>query len=137
MRAWLFLALVILGCAPARAFEVDPKFSADERSEIARAAEEWNARTKPARRITFDGHAWRVLKEDPATGFNGRADSSTRTIQIRPEHPGVSTYAIALHEFGHAVGLGHTDSGVMMAFTVSTEFTPDVIAECRRVGACP
>jgi predicted Zn-dependent protease len=132
MRA-LLLALVV-ACAPPVAYRA-PAFTPSEQAEISRAAAAWNAVTRADHQIT-EGDAWQVLKEKPPQGYNGECSISRRTIWIDPEHPGASVYDVALHEFGHALGLGHTKTGVMMANTVSTAFTPEVLAECRRAGAC-
>jgi len=44
--------------------------------------------------------------------------------------------AIAAHEFGHWVGLGHTATGVMYYSYNNLEWTGDVQRECQRVGLC-
>jgi hypothetical protein len=131
MRRLVLAAL--LSCTPLQ-FAVDPAFVPDEQAEVRKAAADWNART--VHPITFDGTAWRVLKQDPGTGYNGITYSSKHLILISAEHPGATVYSVALHEFGHALGLQHTTTGVMQAAVVSTEFTPEVLAECKRVSAC-
>jgi hypothetical protein len=136
MRPLLLAALV--ACAPPVAYRADVSFTDDEHAQIWRAASEWNRHTKPEKRITL-GNEWRVLKAEPPGGFgyNGLCRRSVKTIWIRPQPFGATTYEVAVHEWGHALGLGHTTTGVMMPNTVSTEFTPEVMAECKRVGACP
>ncbi len=127
------VALLLAACTPLR-FSVDSAFTPDENAQILKAAHDWNVHSK--RKISFDGDSWRILKQDPGTGYNGWSSSSQHLIRIRPEHPGASVYEVALHEFGHALGLKHTTTGLMQAAVVNTEFTPEVLAECRRVGAC-
>jgi hypothetical protein len=46
-------------------------------------------------------------------------------------------FAIELHEFGHALGLPHTATGVMEPHAYEPSFTPDVLIACRNAGACP
>lgn len=150
------IALVVgmAGCARV-AFVVDPAFSPSEDMELARAAREWNALTKPDHRIVLTGGAWSVVKQAPADGYNGY--TMGHEVEIAPGTPGASVYAVAKHEFGHALGLGHVcrgpldmpratvpqcdvdggGVGVMDPMNVVTVFSPLDIAECRRVGACP
>jgi len=132
-------AALFLGCGGPLLLRVDPAYAPAERNEIALVAGKWNEVVKPSRAVMLraDG-SWYVAKEDPPdSGFNGYTFSPEKKIWMRV-HPGgdVPYYAIALHEMGHALCLGHTDSGVMMPFTVSVEFTPEVLFECRRCGAC-
>lgn len=133
MRA-LVLALLV-ACAHPVAYHTDPTFTPDERAEIRQAAAAWNAFLKPEKQIT-EGDAWVILKQAPPLGYNGQCSISQRTIWIHPEHRGATMYDVALHELGHAVGLGHTKTGVMMALEVSAVFTTEVLGECRRIGAC-
>lgn len=130
---WLFLFLV--ACAPPLKFAVDPAFPSPDHDQITAAAAEWNRRTT-GHPIAFDGTSWRVVRAAPVSGYNGWCDHSRRLIEIHPNPPGATIYAVALHEFGHALGLNHTEHGVMDPKHVTVEFSNEDMAECRRVGAC-
>jgi hypothetical protein len=134
MRA-LVLAFLV-SCAPPLAFTVAPTFTADERAQIAAAAEAWNQRTVPSKRITLDGGEWSILEVDPGTGWNGSATPSRRVIRIHPNPVNATTYEVALHELGHALGMMHTTRGVMFPHWATSEFSDEDMAECRRVEAC-
>ena len=129
------LLALLVACTPPVAYRMDVAFSTSEQAEIRRAAAEWNAITTEDSQIT-EGDEWRVLKKVPQFNRNGECSRSKRTIWIHPEHPGATVYEVAVHEFGHALGLGHTTTGLMMGDVLSTEWTPEVLAECRKVGAC-
>jgi hypothetical protein len=133
----LAFALVAACTPPGLAYRQDPAFPEDEVEQIWLAARAWDAILKPERRI-YRGSDWSVIRQEPPGGFgyNGLCRQSVRTIWIHPEPRGATTYAVALHEWGHALKLGHTTTGVMMPNTVSVEFTPEVLTECRRAGAC-
>lgn len=149
VRRIAFGALIAVGaCAPAYKFRVDSRFDTTERAGLARAADEWNKRS--IHRITFDEKgAWQVLKEEgpisardddndprtPDVDWNGECSRKRKTVWIHPLSS-EDEYTVGVHEFGHALGLGHTTTGIMMAYKVSVEFTPEVMAECRRVKAC-
>jgi hypothetical protein len=131
------LGVTLMGCTPRVAYHPDPAFPDDEVEAIWQAARAWDAIVKPERRI-YSGSEWTVVRAEPpgGFGFNGLCRRSVKTIWIRPEPIGASTKEVAAHEWGHALGLGHTKTGVMMPHTVSMEFTPEVIEDCKRVGAC-
>lgn len=148
MRALTVLLLALLcACAPSYRFRVDPRFEPIEVRGIEKAVYTWNVLPGFRHRITLDTKGnWQVLKEEGPKSkqddgmpidydWNGECSRSKRTVWIHPQSS-EDEYPVMLHELGHAVGMKHTTTGVMMAYTVSVEFTPEVMAECKRVGAC-
>jgi predicted Zn-dependent protease len=134
MRALVLAAVV--ACAPPVAYRADARFTPSQREEIRQAAATWNGLVEPGKRIT-EGDAWTVLAEEPPVGgANGLCRRSTRTIWIRNPPIEATVYAVALHELGHALGLGHVSRGVMDPTRVTVEFSDEDRAECRKAGAC-
>ena len=143
MRLVPLLALLV-GCSVAHAGTLRTlrSFPDAERAEVERAVAKWNERVRPEKRLAFDDDGrWIVTRRSPCTGTNGYADNTERIVYVTPgpEHagPGASTYATALHELGHVLGLGHTTRGVMDPEHVTIEFSEEDMAECHRAGACP
>lgn len=129
----------LVACTPARSFEPPTSFNLSAQIELVEAADDWNVRTFPDHRITWEENGrWRVLSQVPHGGYNGFCYHDERLIFITPDPPkGVTVYSIALHEFGHALGLKHTARGVMNPTVPTTTFADEDINECRRVEACP
>lgn len=153
-RALFVLLLALAACIEPVAYTAAPEFPDSERDEIWQSARAWDAIVKPSRRIR-PGNNWIVVREEPPYGFNGYCDARLRKIWIRPvPGGGVSSYAVAIHEFGHALGLRHicsapgakgnadprpcgaTTLGVMDPLHVGVTFSEEDRAECRRAGAC-
>ncbi len=148
-------SVALIACAPALAFAVDPAFPPSERGEIAQAAATWNTVTVQDKQIVVDGGEWTIQRAAPDGGWNGITYAALRLIYIHPKHPGATAYAVALHEFGHALGLQHlcasdavgdvasnvpcdpsVSLGVMDPTHVEDELSTADMAECRRVEAC-
>lgn len=139
MRLALFLlAASLVGCTLPKFgedpldFKVDAAFGDDE--PFRRAGGKWDLFTHPSNRITFGHGPWTIVEQDPGTGYNGGTSNEERTIRIKP---GADPYLTSIHEFGHALGLHHTATGVMNPLEPSDAFTPEVLEECKHVGACP
>jgi hypothetical protein len=118
--------------------EIDAVFTTRQSSEIRRAATTWNGLT--TREVTFASEGegdWLILPATVTLGRLGYAQRKRRLIRINPVTPDDQVYAVALHEFGHALGLGHVKKGVMDPDHQTIEFSPEDMAECRRAGACP
>ncbi len=130
------LAILLLSCRVPAAMHVDTAFGDSERFEMHRAAEKWNTIVAEDHQITLNGHEWTVLRREPPGGWNGWCDRTEKLILIKPGLDAWWTYAVTLHEFGHALGLNHTSKGVMDTHVPTIEFSDEDMVECKRVGAC-
>ncbi len=115
--------------------EIDVVFTDVQRSEIIRAANTWNQVTGLRQVHIVEDGEWLIVPAPSPRGL-GYAQGSRRLIRISPETPDDQVYAVALHEFGHALGLRHVSRGVMDPDRQTIEFSEEDMAECRRVGAC-
>ncbi len=134
--AAVLLAMTASSCASGDVdAEIDVVFTQAQASEITRAAKRWNEFTSRSVHIVSDGE-WLIVPATSPKGL-GYAQGARRLIRISPVTPDDQIYAVALHEFGHALGLNHVVKGVMDPDRQTIDFSPEDIAECKRCGACP
>jgi hypothetical protein len=133
-----FASLWLVSCAGGSVdCEIDAVFTQSQGAEIQRAADVWNSLS--VRPITFAPQGqgdWLILPASVTLNRLGYAEPKRKLIRINPVTPDNQIYAVALHEFGHAIGLGHVKHGVMDPDHQTMAFSAEDIAECRRVGAC-
>lgn len=135
----------------------DTSFTDEERRELGNAAERWNAAACTSRiLIRYDrpnaAEVWhseanagrrtivRGTDTAPLSADGKRHDGGTTAdrmaVFIRPHR---RFYRLALHEFGHLLGLGHDREGTAMHQDVSdgSDFvTWEDFAQCVAVGSC-
>ena len=166
------LVITLLSCATDEpvTMRLDPSWSEEDVATFEYDARSWNAETIPSAQIVFTTNGeWYVehadpmvrlrasgltreqifalegrpdLADNPAAYLGGWTFGRERLIQIWPSEVPGSVHSIALHEFGHALKLRHTKTGVMSvdnpppAALVDYALTSEDIEECRRAGSC-
>ncbi len=141
-----------------RMFVVAPEFTAEEHAALQRSLDRWNDRAAEPfcmRDATASGEAentehgvfriayhspywYEISKNVGGANFIGIHWGNTDQIGIVDTLSADTFELVALHEFGHAHGLRHTEPpSIMCAFIgTATDFTENDDRECRRVGAC-
>lgn len=136
---------------------MDPSFTDAERGAIEAARADWNrelgreaigtlttgtGETCTVRRVT-EASTFEELDGDYA--WNGHHVAESGNVYLSPYRLTSNGEldsrfeTIAMHEFGHGLGLDHVPEGVMKSPTdvLWTELSLDDRAECTRVGVCP
>lgn len=139
MRRALSLLLAVLSLSCGRSTLIvgmDHRLTEEHEHAVERRVGAWIAFTgwecfRFARRADADVF---IVEEPPnAKKWGDHEDGLVRT------EPGLSIpnfERVVGHELGHALGLKHTATGVMVPGDPSMDFTEDVRRECWRVGAC-
>lgn len=135
------LAALALGCGPSElSCEIDQTFSASRAESIRLAAKAWTVLCQQEVFFTSNGD-WLVVSAAVPGGWRGSVDPDRHIFRIDPAlTPDDLVFAVALHEFGHLLGLRHLPHGVhgVMAgpddSDIHLEFSDADVIQARRSG---
>ncbi len=131
------LASTLVACTnqpPHYVFAPDPDLTPDQIAVLHTAAAQWNAVSDIP--ISFDQNGLFIRLAPMNPGTQG-LDYASEGIEIAPNLKPDRFYNVALHEFGHAIGLQHINHpGVMDPQATQHVFSTEDLTECHRVGAC-
>lgn len=131
---------------------VEGSFSDEQRTVLFHAAEQWNVVAAKVINLShpFEGADCRIMlrdredfptKDKGVIGLTREFSSGGREVYIMRGMDLESFHAVALHEFGHLIGIEHhlpdDQVGVMSAESSGlTAITFNDILLCKRDGAC-
>lgn len=132
-----FAAVLACGASPIDV-QVDGTFSDRERADLERAAARWaDFCGAPVFALTERKAEWLIVESSLPGDYKGFASRRRRLIRIDRERSGPQFYAVAIHEFGHVLGMQHVRNGVMAPGGGATEWSDEDRAEADAAGACP
>ena len=114
---------------------------------VRAASVEWNKYTicklVEARRDGAKAQWW-VLSAEPGDGMTGFANTTHSLVLVTPNATDDQALRIALHEFGHVLGIPHQSSGVMCGVDVDptcpyegpSALSEEDVEACKAAGAC-
>ncbi len=139
-----------LNSAGVAVLNASPKWSVEEQTHLQNAANRWNAFAKReviAVRPNTSGPTCTIFEEQPPPPAIGYFKGRSGNILIAPLYSCASPLgkdmacfeAIAMHEMGHLLGLGHLpegEDGIMRATTGALDFSDADHEACVNSGIC-